>query len=102
MENLNDILKLANIQELRSFLLEGVELSEAPDPRPYAKRIREDENRLYQFLRDTFPEKADAEHACDIAGDALSSFSDAYMEIGILAGARLLYALLIDDSRAAL
>ena len=64
--------------------------------------VREDENRLYQFLRDTFPEKADAEHACDIAGNALSSFSDAYMEIGILAGARLLYALLIDDRHVAL
>ena len=102
MENLNDILKLANIQELRSFLLEGVELSDAPDPRPYAKRIREDENRLYQFLHDAFKDRTDEDLACEIAGNALNTFSDAYMEIGILAGARLLYALLIDDSRAAL
>ena len=102
MENLNDILKLANIQELRSFLLEGVELSEAPDPRPYAKRIREDENRLYQFLHDAFKDRADEDLACEIAGNALNTFSDAYMEIGILAGARLLYALLIDDRHVAL
>lgn len=100
MEDFVQMLKRAHIQQLRSFLMEGVDLDnwyEEEDTRPLEQRVWEEERPIWQLLEDTFPDGKALDDAVDKLGHALAVNQSVYMEIGIRSGAILMFDLLREN-----
>lgn len=87
MNYIDEIFLRANIQQLRSFLLESTpgEL----DPRSYLERVRSADRLMDLELSKWYPDEMEREKVSSCVycyGDALK---DVYMEIGLQAGALL-------------
>lgn len=94
------MLKRAHTQQLRSFFLDGLDLDnwhEDEDSRPYEQRIREEERPIWELLEQTFPDGKELDNAAGKLNDALVVNQDVYMEIGIRAGAILMFDLLREN-----
>lgn len=86
-----------NIQEIRSFVLDGIDLSnwrEKPDMDNYEERLRKGEAPLWEFLENLYP---DEDKQDDIYGricKAIIINQEVYTELGIRLGANLIFELL--------
>ena len=97
MEDFIQLLKRAHTQQLRSFIMEGVDLDnwcEEEDIRPLEQRVWEAEHPMWQLLENSFPDGNDLDDAVDKLSRALAVNQSVYMEIGIRSGAILMFDLL--------
>ena len=104
MTDYGQILERANLQELRSLLLEGMDLSDSGntrDLRSYAQRIQEAETPAYELLESLIPNGDELDNAVILFSGALCSTRDVYMELGLRMGARLMAELLRSGERPA-
>jgi hypothetical protein len=89
-----------DLQNVREFLL-GDKICESPNNASYRERLEEPHAILYKRITDVYAHdshertKAETELA-----DALNAQMEVYMEMGMKAGARLIYQLLLSDSPA--
>ena len=86
MEDFTQMLKRAHIQQLRSFLMDGTGLDnwyEDEDSRPYGQRLEEEERPIWKLL--------------DKLTGALAANQSVFLEIGLRAGAVLLFDLLREN-----
>jgi len=94
MEDFQSIFKRMDIQQLRTFLLCGVDDSET-DMRSYERRLKEKDDIMCKRIESIYP--IDGKDRDDFFGDlseALIIREQIYLEIGMKAGARLLWQLL--------
>ncbi len=97
MEDFTQMMKRTHIQQVCSFVTDGVDLDnwyEDEDSRPYKQRIQEEERPIWKLLEQTFPDGKALDEAVDKLNSALVVNQRVYMEIGVRAGAILLFDLL--------
>ena len=87
-----------DIQKLIRFFIYGEE-SNTQDNAPYFERLEKASEPIYNRIYSLYPNAKDATEPCNELSHVLSTFQDVYMEIGMKAGARLLYQLMIEDDK---
>lgn len=91
------ILQRANIQELRSLFLEGIDLTDfkqRPDPRSYEERRREGERPLLEYIEHLYPDGAVRDAVFGLISEAIITSEEIYTEIGMRIGAQIMFELL--------
>lgn len=93
---IKDAFARMNLRQIRSFLLYGTE-DFAEEVQPYRDRLKENSNPIYRRLESIYPDGAELDKAAADLSQALTAYEYVYMELGMKAGARLLYHLLLTD-----
>jgi len=91
--NYEDIFARLNLQQIRNFLLYGVECLD-PSPGDYDQRIEEVWQVVDESLKRNFPDKGEYEKMTNRIHSYAAAAQDAYMELGMLCGAVLAAELL--------
>lgn len=86
--NVDEIFMRADIQQIREFLLHGVEEINL-DPRPYKERIESAHKAFSDRLHRNCPNQKDFEEITDPIYDYATAIQEVYMEIGLQVGAIL-------------
>lgn len=85
MNYIDQIFLRADIQQIREFLLHGVEELNI-DRRPYKERTEHAIKRINAKLHEAYPEQEEYERVADLFYDCVGTFEDVYMEIGLQVG----------------
>ena len=93
MDYIDKILQRANVRQLRTFLLHGMEDLE-PEERISAQKLEKEIEPIYTRLEKLCPERVSQDEALHDLHRALAAYEDTYLEVGIIAGARLARQLL--------
>lgn len=97
MRNFKEIVCRVNIQEIRSFMLDGIDLSSwraKPVADSYEDRLRKGEAPLWEFLEKLYPDGDKRDEVYDLICKALLTNQEVYTELGIRLGANLIFELL--------
>jgi len=94
--NTSEIFKRMNLQDIRNFLIYGAD-EYVPDTRSYAARIKAGSNSIYKRLESIYPKGTELDAANNDLSAALDAYEEVYMELGMKAGARLVWQLLFED-----
>jgi len=98
MENfIQETFKRMDLQQIRKFLLYS-EKSTGSATEPYAARLKKACEPIYNRLKELYTNECVLNIACNEVAQALTSYEEVYMEIGMKAGARLLYELLLSEN----
>lgn len=87
MGYIDKIFLRCNLQQISSFLLDGVECQ--TDPRPYEERIKGAQKELSAWLRQKFPDEKEVEQIIGIIYQYSSTTEPVYLELGLQLGATL-------------
>lgn len=89
-----------DLQRLREFMLYGASeyALEAEAYKDYGIRLKESSDPIYKRLQSICPNESDMDEAISDLSQALAAHDEVYMEIGMKAGARLIYQLLLTDN----
>ena len=93
MDNIEKVFKRAEVQNLREFFSCGTDCEETVC-KPYNERIKSAERRLERELRKRIPDDKEFDEALSVIYECAGEAEEAYMEIGIVCGARLILNLL--------
>jgi len=93
MDYIKKILQRADLRQIRTFLLRGVEDFETGEPAS-AQRLREESQPIYARLEQLCANEDALDEAMADLSRALAAYEEAYLELGVLAGARLARQLL--------
>lgn len=94
MDNFDMILKRADIQSIREYIINGAGDGDI-DPRTYEERQLEAEQPMRDFLESHYPDEQERAEAFESIVLAISGNQDIFLEIGMITGARLCYQLLL-------
>ena len=94
---INQIFERADIQQIREFLLLGLELAEPPDKRPYGERLEEGSLHITNRLKNISKNDDELDELYFELGESTEAYKNVFLEIGMKAGARLLFQLLHED-----
>ena len=81
MNYLDEIFKRGDVQQIREFLLHGVESN--TDPSPYKERVESAQKRVTARLREEYPDSKDYEELLGLVYDYVTVVEAIYMEIGM-------------------
>ncbi len=98
MDYIKNTFARMDLQQIRQFLLYEVEEMEI-DNRPYKDRIKFGCDPIYNRLNSTYHDQSERDKAAADLSQALSTYESVYMELGMKAGARLIYQLLLTDDQ---
>jgi len=93
MEDFKRIFERINIQQIQTFLLCGVDDSET-DTRSYEQRINEIDQIMCKKIESIYPDGKERDDLFSDVSEALVIREQVYLEIGMKAGASLLFQLL--------
>ena len=93
MDYIDEILQRANVRQVCAFLLHGVEDWET-DTRLPAQRLKEESRPIYARLEKLYADENALDEAIYDLARALAAYEATYLELGIIAGARLARQLL--------
>jgi hypothetical protein len=96
MDYIKDVYARMDLRKFRSFLLYGQE-DFSEDVTPYREALDQKCNPIYKRLETLYPDSKEFDSASADLSDALTAYQNVYMELGMKAGARLLYQLLLAD-----
>lgn len=85
-----------NLRQIRSFLLYGTD-DFAENVQPYKERLKSESDPIHKRLESIYPDGSELDKAVGELSQALTAYEYIYMELGMKAGARLLYHLLLAD-----
>lgn len=88
MNYIDEIFTRADIQQIREFLLHGVEAITI-DPRTYKERLDSSQRRMSAKLREEYPNSEAYEKITGLVYEYVNAVEAVYMEIGMQAGAKL-------------
>ncbi len=88
MNYIDEIFARADIQQIRGFLLHGVEETNL-DPRPYKERIESAYKAFFDRLHRNCPNEKDFKEVISPIYDYATAIEEVYMEIGLQVGAIL-------------
>ena len=94
MDNFDEILRRADIQSIREYILNGVG-DGGVDPRSYAERQREAEAPMRGYLESICPDERTRAAAWEQILPAITGNQEIFLEVGMVVGARLCYQLLV-------
>ena len=98
---MNDYINAAfarmDLQQIREFLL-GDTRYKSLDKRTYRERLEQTHAPIYKRITDCYADATERTKAENELADALNAQQQVYMEMGMKAGARLIYQLLLSDS----
>ena len=95
---IKDTFARMDLQQIREFLMYGTELDEKEAAVPYEIRLKNASDPIYKRINSLYPEIDEHTKACNDIAQAITAFEEVYMEIGMKAGARLIYQLLLSDN----
>lgn len=99
--SINEIFERMNLKQFVVFLLTGVGDSvEDIDRRTYQVKLSEDSKNLFNRLENLYSDHDELEKALSDVYDTTVAHDEVYTEIGMKAGARLIYQLLIENDSA--
>jgi len=87
-----------NLRQIRSFFLYGTD-DFAEEARPYRDTLKKGSDPIYKRLESLYPDGPELDKATGDLSQALTAYEYVYMELGMKAGARLLYQLLMADDQ---
>jgi len=87
-----------DMQKLIRFFVYGEESKTAHNT-PYAERLEKASEPIYNRIYSLYPTAKESNEPINELTHAISTFQDVYMEIGMKAGARLLYQLMLEDDK---
>ena len=93
MDYLDKILQRADVRQIRTFLLHGAEAVEL-GAHLSAQRLEEESEPIYTRLKALLPDTDAYDEAIYDLARAFAAYQDAYLELGVMAGARLARQLL--------
>ena len=85
-----------NLAQIHNFILYGTEGISCPQE-PYKDKLKKRSDAIYKRLRELYPDQAERESAEADLANALTAYEQVYFEMGMKAGARILYQLLSDE-----
>ena len=97
MRDFKKIVYRVNIQEIRSFMLNGIDLSswrEKPVADSYEDRLQKGEKPLWELMENLFPDGEQKDEIYDLLSKAILTNQEVYTELGIKLGANLIFELL--------
>lgn len=98
MDFIKDTFRRTDLRQIRQFILQGTE-ELAVDNRSYRDRLTAGSNPIYNRLKEIYPKQADFDKAAAELSTALTAYEGVYTEIGMKAGARLIFQLLLTDDQ---
>jgi hypothetical protein len=98
MDYIKDAYARMDLSKFRSFLLYGQE-DFSEDVTPYRETLNHSCDPIYKRLETLYPDSKEFDRASADLSDALTAYQNVYMELGMKAGARLIYQLLLTDDR---
>lgn len=97
MDLIKEAFTRMNLQQLQHFLLYGTEELDR-EKQPYSDRLEKESEPIQKRLESLYPIQSQMDEAAAELSQALISFEEVYMEIGMKARARLILHLLIEDA----
>ncbi len=94
MDYIKEAFGRMNLWQLRSFLLYGTD-DFAEGTQPYRDTLKKESDPIYRRLESIYPDGPERDEATADLSQALTAYEYVHMELGMKAGARLLYHLLI-------
>lgn len=85
-----------SIQEIRSFVLDGIECQsweKKPEAESYEEKLRKAEEPFWKFLTNLYPEGKEQDAVCEIFCSAVLANQEVYTELGMWIGANLIFEL---------
>lgn len=95
-DNTNHIFKRMNLQQISTFLLEGLENPD-DDFDTYSNRIKRSSNALIKRLECICPNEEELDRVVADLSDTLIAYESVYTQIGMKFGERMLFELLLKD-----
>jgi hypothetical protein len=97
---IRDIFARMDLRRIREFLLYGSDNSDIGiEPQTYDERLKDGSNPIFKRLDVIYADNtAERDSIASDISHALAVHDDVYMEIGMKAGARLVYQLLLDNA----
>ncbi len=96
MSYVNEIIDRMNLFKIRHFLLNGTEDC-AEEIRPYRETLSKSTAAIYDRIETLYDSRAERDKVASELTDALTAYEMMYTELGMKAGARLVYQLLLAD-----
>lgn len=96
MDYIKDAFSRMDLQQIRSFFLYGTE-DYTDETRPYKDTLKKESDPIYKRLKSLYPDESELDKAAADLSQALTAYEYVYMELGMKAGARLIYQLLLTD-----
>ena len=98
--HINETFTRIGLGQMRSFILTGAKDNHHEEKSAqYSARLRNASDPIYNRINSLYPDIRERDIAVDEITVAISAFQEVYMEIGMKAGARLLYQLMFEDER---
>ncbi len=97
MRDFKRIMRRTDIEEIRSFLLDGIELTnrcEKTDAESYEKRLKDGEAALWEFLENLYPDGEERDAAYGLICGAIVTNQEVYTELGIRLGVNMIFGLI--------
>ena len=88
MNYIDEIFARANLQQIRSFLIDGIE-DLTPDTRPYVTRIEGIQKQCIAKLREDYADNDQCNEMIALMTNYVTVVQDVYTEIGLQIGAKL-------------
>lgn len=95
-DHIKDAFARMNLQQFRSFLLYGTD-DYADRTQPYRDTLEKESNPIFKRLEKLYPDGPELDATMSDLSQALTAHDYVYMELGMKAGARLIYELLIAE-----
>lgn len=99
MDYIKEAFARMNLQQLRSFLLYGTD-DFSDETKPYRDKLKDDSAPIHKRLESLYPDESELDKAVADLSQALTAYECVYMDLGMKAGARLLYQLLLTDDHS--
>ena len=95
-EYIQKILERIDLQEIRNFLIYNGDLTDPHDFHSYAERLEIKSSPIDKRLKKIYKDADELDDALSDLSDATSSYQNVFFELGMKAGARLLFQLLCE------
>jgi len=99
MGYINDAFARMDLRQISNFLLYGVDSDAEENAPPYQDALKKSSEPIYKRLDVMYPDATERDIAAAELSQALAAYEYVYLELGMKAGARLMYQLLLTDDR---
>jgi len=100
-KHINEAFARISLEQTRAFILTGGKSNHEQDKDlQYSKRLLTASDPIYNRINTLYSDnRTEREKANDEITNAVTAFQEVYMDIGMKAGARLLYQLMVEDEK---
>lgn len=93
---IKEIFARADIQQIREFLIAGVDLDET-DERTYGERLEESSRQIVRRIKDSAKDDDELDRIYCEYSESTGEYMAVFLEVGLKVGARLMFQLLNDS-----